>query len=400
MDFVKDISIPWKVSQLVDSVQNVVMNYSETEVKVRDATNLETWGPSGTQMGELAKLTYSYQDFPEIMGMLWKRLQEKHWRHVYKSLLVIDYLIRSGSERVVEECRERVYEIRRLETFQYVDEGKDTGINVREKAKVIAALLNDDDKLREERKKVRKNKDKYTGISSESARYGGFGKNSFGGSNQRFSTYDDEEDSSRNRYRDEYDDEPSKKYNDFEDEKPKSRTQPAVNSLTESPKKTTTTVRPVSPLIDMGGSSPKPGSGAALPRRPSFDNGFGDFASAQAPAPAPVAQPAVDFFDPRGRQSAPAATAQSAFDDFADFQSAIPTASPKPAVSLGASTQPLFASPVAAQSNLLDGGLGDFGDFATPVKAPVQAQPNYMMSSQPLQPLSTAPLMPASSVAT
>lgn len=39
---------------LVNST-NVVMNYSEIESKVREATNDDPWGPSGQLMGEIAK---------------------------------------------------------------------------------------------------------------------------------------------------------------------------------------------------------------------------------------------------------------------------------------------------------------------------------------------------------
>ena len=35
---------------MVDKATNVVMNYTETEAKVREATNDDPWGPSGTQM--------------------------------------------------------------------------------------------------------------------------------------------------------------------------------------------------------------------------------------------------------------------------------------------------------------------------------------------------------------
>ena len=62
------------------------MNYTEVESKVREATNDDQWGPHGTVMGELAKYTYTYEHFPEVMGMLWKRmlLERKNWRRVYK----------------------------------------------------------------------------------------------------------------------------------------------------------------------------------------------------------------------------------------------------------------------------------------------------------------------------
>lgn len=62
------------------------MNYTEVESKVREATNDDKWGPHGTVMGELAKYTYTYEHFPEVMGMLWKRmlLEKTNWRRVYK----------------------------------------------------------------------------------------------------------------------------------------------------------------------------------------------------------------------------------------------------------------------------------------------------------------------------
>lgn len=65
---------------------NVVMNYTEVESKVREATNDDQWGPHGTAMAEIAKYTYTYEHFPEVMGMIWKRMlhEKKNWRRVYK----------------------------------------------------------------------------------------------------------------------------------------------------------------------------------------------------------------------------------------------------------------------------------------------------------------------------
>ena len=52
------------------------MNYSEVEAKVREATNDDTWGPHGTLMNEIAKYTFTYESYPEVMAMLWKRMLE------------------------------------------------------------------------------------------------------------------------------------------------------------------------------------------------------------------------------------------------------------------------------------------------------------------------------------
>ncbi|XP_073423973.1 clathrin interactor 1 isoform X1 [Dendrobates tinctorius] len=188
----------WKVRELVDKATNVVMNYSEIESKVREATNDDPWGPSGQLMGEIAKATFMYEQFPDLMNMLWTRMlkdNKKNWRRVYKSLLLLAYLIRNGSERVVTSAREHIYDLRSLENYHFVDEnGKDQGINIRQKVKEMVEFVQDDDRLREERKKAKKNKDKYVGVSSESA--GGFRYNERYDSEPR-SKWDEEWDKSK-----------------------------------------------------------------------------------------------------------------------------------------------------------------------------------------------------------
>uniref|UniRef100_U5EJ38 Putative liquid facets-related protein n=1 Tax=Corethrella appendiculata TaxID=1370023 RepID=U5EJ38_9DIPT len=168
----------WKVREIADKVTNVVMNYTEIEGKVREATNDEPWGPTGPLMQQLAHATFTYEHFPEVMSMLWKRMlqdNKTNWRRTYKSLLLLNYLVRNGSERVVTSSREHIYDLRSLENYSFIDEnGKDQGINVRHKVRELIDFIQDDDKLRDERKKAKKNKDKYIGMSSE-AMYGGGG---------------------------------------------------------------------------------------------------------------------------------------------------------------------------------------------------------------------------------
>lgn len=66
----------------------MVMNYTEAESKVREATNEDPWGPTGPQMAEIAHMTYQYDAFLEVMSMLWKRMLQDNknaWRRVYKA---------------------------------------------------------------------------------------------------------------------------------------------------------------------------------------------------------------------------------------------------------------------------------------------------------------------------
>ncbi|EEP80565.1 hypothetical protein UREG_05407 [Uncinocarpus reesii 1704] len=162
------------MSKVVRSVKNVTKGYSSVQVKVRNgmvvsmkyprmerlilplsATSNDPWGPTGTEMSEIAALTFNNPtDFHEIMDMLDKRLNDKgkNWRHVLKSLKVLDYCLHEGSELVVTWARKNIYIIKTLREFQYFDEdGRDVGQNVRVAAKELTALLLDEDRLRSER---------------------------------------------------------------------------------------------------------------------------------------------------------------------------------------------------------------------------------------------------------
>ncbi|XP_047215710.1 epsin-3-like isoform X1 [Girardinichthys multiradiatus] len=148
-------------SSLRRQMKNMVNNYTESEIKVREATSNDPWGPSTSLMSEIADLTYNVVAFTEVMGIILKRLNDhgKNWRHVYKALTLLDYLVKMGSERVAKSCRDNIFTIQTLKDFQYVDrDGHDHGIHVREKAKQLVALLKDDTKLKSERNQVQKTK--------------------------------------------------------------------------------------------------------------------------------------------------------------------------------------------------------------------------------------------------
>lgn len=132
-------------------------------MKVREATSNDPWGPSATIMAEIADLTYNVVAFSEIMQMIWKRLNDhgRNWRHVYKALILLEYLIKTGTEKVAQQCKENIYAIITLKEFQYYEEGKDQGLHVREKAKTLVSLLQDDERLKNERTKALKAKERF-----------------------------------------------------------------------------------------------------------------------------------------------------------------------------------------------------------------------------------------------
>lgn len=102
---------------------------------------------------------------------------------------MLEFLVKNGSERVVDDARSHVALIKMLKQFHYIDQnGKDQGINVRNRSSELGKLLGDVDQIRAERKKSRQNRNKYGGVeggsgmgfSSGSGRYGGFGSESGG----------------------------------------------------------------------------------------------------------------------------------------------------------------------------------------------------------------------------
>ncbi|GMM57764.1 Ent3 protein [Maudiozyma humilis] len=148
--------------------QNMMYNYTDMEAKVREATNNEPWGCSSTLMEQIAQGTYNIREREEILGLLTRRFVEKsgaEWRQIYKALQLVDYLVRHGSERFIDDLRQAIRLLELLESFHYIDsEGRDQGVNVRNRAQQITHLLRDDAMVRQERKKARETAQKYKGV--------------------------------------------------------------------------------------------------------------------------------------------------------------------------------------------------------------------------------------------
>jgi epsin len=161
--------------------------------------------------------------------------EARQWRQIYKAcnhsvsldrpllahcslslqaLQLLEYLIKHGSERVVDDARSHLSTLKMLRSFHYIDEkGKDQGINgnvtqtlkrpppliffflspVRNRAKELVELLADVEKIRLERKKAKANRTKYVGTGNDglsfgSGRYGGFGTESLGSYSGEYGT--------------------------------------------------------------------------------------------------------------------------------------------------------------------------------------------------------------------
>ncbi|KAH7110358.1 hypothetical protein B0J11DRAFT_544523 [Dendryphion nanum] len=399
--------------------QNAVMNYTEMESKVREATNNEPWGASSSIMQEIANGTFNYQLLNEIMPMIYKRFTEKaaeEWRQIYKALQLLEFLIKNGSERVIDDARSHVSLLKMLRQFHFIDQnGKDQGINVRNRAKELADLLGDVDRIRSERKKARANRNKFGGVEGGaglgggfsgsggfsggsgggSSRYGGFGSEEanygnysgavygdgggFGGNDSGFS----DTQARRDRF-EEYDE-----YDEGDVASPPRRKENASASSSqvkrEAPKKEEPKAAPApAPVVDLlawddapaptstaAGKQPVASSSAAFGA--DDDDDFDDFQSA---APAPVAS---SFAKPTAAPFIPPPASTSTINSSTQF------AAPQPQSAAQTNNlNDLFAtvSPAPAAGNLVSPPATTSSNVSQPYRpAGYQASgPNYFTS--------------------
>ncbi|KAI8803944.1 hypothetical protein BJ742DRAFT_742454 [Cladochytrium replicatum] len=365
------------INQMVRKVQAVVYNYGEYELKVRDATNNEAWGASSTLMQEIASGTHHYQHFHEIMDNIYKRFQEKqhNWRQVYKALQLLEYLIKNGSEKVIDNARDHQYEIKAIRNFHFIDEkGKDQGINVRNRAKEIIDLLGDDAKIKEERRKAKENRQKYSGLSSDafsgggSGRYGGFGNSGNAGGGGGGGYHDDETSPKRT-----------------------SEDGPAPRRSNESTRDESKVPKPKFNIVmSDSGTSNKPTHTApassfagAQPNLLDLDGGdeWGDFTSAKPSGPTsvasapPVSPPVANFASFGAFASAPPQPQLAAAPLFAANFSA-------PAAKTAAPGSG-FTSPTTTATNGSNGG--GFANFANFAQFPAASTPTSPPAYTPTQ---------------
>lgn len=320
------------------------------------------------------------QTLNEIMPMIYRRFTEKtaeEWRQIYKALQLLEFLIKHGSERVIDDARSHLTLLKMLRQFHYIDHnGKDQGINVRNRAKELTELLSDVDRIRAERKKARATKNKYTGMEggtgfgggfSSGSRYGGFGSDSAGyggyaggvygdggGFGGQSSEYAGATGGSRSSQFEEYD--------EFDDDDDR----PSASSSRPKPSERASAKKQASP--------PK--------KEPEVD-----LFSFDDPEPAPATAPATSAPPPSSSLAdLTAPTNADDDDDFDDFQSAPPSTQPIPPSNAPAATP--LSPPIAPTTS---------AQFAAPkpVSAPQQANLTNMVNLSSLSPAPSSTTTPS-----
>ena len=262
------------------------------------------------------------------------------WRVVFKGLTLLEHLVKNGSERCVDDARNHGHSLRALLQFNYYEGTIDRGQGVREKSKQLIEMLSDDERVREERMKARKLREKFgqnKSVASSSTSRGGYGYGNESSWDSGSGGYGeggiDSKRSSRKSDSDRY----AGRYDNDRDTRQTSSAAPTFADLPEKKKKKkkkksveeeeSPAPAPAVDLLDFGADAPAPAPAAAA-----TDDDFGDLRSGMAnvsvsddpfasPAPAPQSAPQDDFGNFGG---APAAASGG---DFGDFGSA-PTSAP------------------------------------------------------------------------
>ncbi|KAH8582100.1 epsin like ENTH VHS domain involved in endocytosis vesicular trafficking [Cryptosporidium sp. chipmunk genotype I] len=152
------------------TASQIVHPLTQLEKWLKEATSNTNWGCSSTILNEIARSMTDYHDYVLVQKCIGDCLSEKaiKWRRIFKTLVLVEYLLKNGIDRFVDDFKEYMYKIRHLQDFYYTEEGKDKGAGIREKSKYILNLMNDPLLLKSERKKARDNRGKYIGINGRS----------------------------------------------------------------------------------------------------------------------------------------------------------------------------------------------------------------------------------------
>ena len=332
-------------------------------------------------MQEIANGTHSYQQLNEIMPLIYKRFTDKtaeEWRQIYKSLQLLEFLVKNGSERVIDDARSHLGLLRMLKQFHYIDpNGKDQGVNVRNRAQELSKMLGDVDAIRAERKKARANRNKYGGVEggggfgASGNRYGGFSNEDAGYGSYQGQVYGDGggfggQENSSNFHDTQRRGDQFEEYDEADE----------VSSTARTTRTKSTSAKPSS-----SGTTAAP-KASAKAKEPEEDLlGFDEPASISTNGKAPATSANDDF----GDLSGPAAADE---DDFDDFQSATSPGVPRPPVATLSSLSPPPQTTSTTTSNT---------QFAAPKPSAAHQGPNYTNIFSTTSPAPSTTMTPSTS---
>lgn len=197
MDLLKNLNID-KIRNAAEDALNQAKPKTEVEARIYEALSHKNWGSSSTLMNEIARDSFDYDKFNTVTRIIWESLENPRpaaWRVVFKALTLLEHLVKNGSERCVDDGRNHSHTLRGLFNFNYYEGAVDRGQGVREKAKQVVELLQDDERIREERMKAKQLREKFGGNLGGVSNGGGGSMGGFGGGGSGYAGYGNDSDS-------------------------------------------------------------------------------------------------------------------------------------------------------------------------------------------------------------
>lgn len=149
-----------------------MLGYSGVEILVLEATNNDPELIAPCLLRSLAVQSFLEGSREKIINVLLHQMEmeQTRWRKVYKSLVVLEYLLKHGSEHMYDLTLPHHAFLSHYLDFEHLDtELKDRGVNVRRKVRGVLDLLDDVNVLRQERKQALEIQDRYVGSGCEVA---------------------------------------------------------------------------------------------------------------------------------------------------------------------------------------------------------------------------------------
>jgi len=115
-------------------------------------------------MHEIARDTFDAERFYVVTRLMWEGIENQRpaaWKIVFKALTLLEFLVKNGAERCVDDARNHGHLLKAMTQFNYYEGTIDRGLGVREKSKQIMEILTDDERVREERQKSKKLRQKF-----------------------------------------------------------------------------------------------------------------------------------------------------------------------------------------------------------------------------------------------
>uniref|UniRef100_A0A914Y211 ENTH domain-containing protein n=1 Tax=Panagrolaimus superbus TaxID=310955 RepID=A0A914Y211_9BILA len=119
-------------------------------------------------MSEIAEDTKNAVFFQQIMQLIWQRLDEdqKQHRHIYKTLYLLEYLLKTGDEKVRIACLNNYQKIDKWRKFNHTENENGRGIENSKKAHAIIKIIENEEMFKHGRERYGKIRVRCLGNSS------------------------------------------------------------------------------------------------------------------------------------------------------------------------------------------------------------------------------------------